>query len=45
MDPEKLLAVPDDVFDAAMVWLATDKRETYEGREHMQEDLGTDIWA
>lgn len=45
VDPEKLLAVPDDVFDAAMVWLATDKRETYEDREHMQEDLEADIWA
>lgn len=45
VDPEKLLAVPDDVFDAAMVWLTTDKRETYEDREHMQEDLEADIWA
>jgi len=38
--PDKLLALDDESFAAAMIWLATDKRETYEGREHCQEPAG-----
>lgn len=45
VDPEKLLDLDGGTFDAAMIWLATDKRETYEDREHMQEDLEADIWT
>lgn len=36
---EKLLALDPEQFAAAMVWLATDKRETYEELEHCQEPL------
>ena len=41
---EKLLGLPDDEFAAAMVWLAADKRETYEGRGHLQEPLEVDVY-
>lgn len=44
VSPAKLLAVPDDEFVAAMIWLATDKRETYEEQEHAQEPLEIDIY-
>lgn len=39
----KLLALDAEKFAAAIVWLATDKRETYEDREHCQEPLEFDI--
>lgn len=41
---EKLLGLPDDEFAAAMVWLAADKRETYEGRGHLQKPLEVDVY-
>lgn len=43
LDLDKLLNLDRDGFIAAMIWLATDKRETYEGREHAQEPLEIDI--
>ena len=44
VDFKKLLGLDDECFAAALVWLATDKRETYEGREHAQEPLDVDIY-
>lgn len=44
VEPEKLLRLDDEAFIAAMVWLATDKRETYEERDHAQEPLEPDIY-
>lgn len=45
VDPAKLLKLDDEGFIAAVIWLAADKRETYEDREHMQEPLELDIYA
>lgn len=53
LNVDKLLSLDDESFAAAMIWLATDKRETYEGLEHCQEppepNLGhvsrSPIWA
>lgn len=45
LDLDKLLALDRDGFAAAMIWLATDKRETYEDRAHAQEPLEVDIAA
>ena len=45
VDIGKLMALDDDAFAAALIWLATDKRETYEDREHCQEDLEPDVYA
>lgn len=45
VDPEKLLALDDGSFDEAMVWLAADRRETYEDRDHAQAGLVMNIWA
>lgn len=45
LDLGKLLALDRDSFAAAMLWLATDKRETYEDLEHAQEPLEIDIVA
>ena len=45
VSPEKLMALDDDAFAAAMVWLATDKRETYEEAGHAQAALELDIWG
>lgn len=45
LDLGKLLALDRDSFVAAMLWLATDKRETYEDLEHAQEPLEIDIAA
>ena len=45
VDAGKLLGLEsDDDFAAAMIWLATDKRETYEDRGHSQEPLELDIF-
>lgn len=44
VDLEKLNALDDEAFAAAMIWLAADKRETYEDREHIQEPLELDIY-
>lgn len=44
VDFSKLLSADDDAFAAAMVWLAADKRESYEDREHMQDALELDIY-
>lgn len=41
---QKLLDLDNESFAAAMIWLATDKRETYEGRDHMQEPLELDVY-
>lgn len=43
LDPAKLLALEPESFAMAMIWLATDKRETYEGRAHDQEPLGFNL--
>ena len=40
----KLLTLDVDDFAKAMGWLAQDKRETYEEREHNQEPLDIDIY-
>ena len=45
VDVEKLLALDEEAFGVAMIWLATNKRETYENREHEQEPLELDIFA
>ena len=45
VDIEKLLSLDEDYFAAAMIWLATNKRETYESREHAQEPLELDIFT
>lgn len=45
LDLDKLLALDRDSFTAAMIWLATDRRETYEDLEHAQEPLEIDIAA
>ena len=38
-----LLALGDGAFAESMAWLAGDKREAYEGREHVQDPLEYDI--
>lgn len=44
VDLEKLNALDDEAFAVAVIWLAADKRETYEDREHVQEPLEIDIY-
>ena len=44
VDLEKLLSLNVEEFCAAVIWLAIDKRETYEDREHCQEPLEIDIF-
>jgi len=44
VDLDKLLSLDDDTFAAAMIWLATDKRETYYGEGHSQEPTEIDIF-
>lgn len=41
----KLLALDGEAFPAAMIWLATDKRETYCGQGHAQGPLELDVFA
>lgn len=41
----KLLALDDESFPVAMIWLATDKRETYCGQGHAQGPLEVDVFA
>lgn len=41
---EKLLALDEEMFAVALIWLATDKRETYEDIPHTQEPLEVDIY-
>ena len=45
VDIEKLLELDEESFGVALTWLATDKRETYEDREHEQEPLELDVFA
>lgn len=45
VDFRKLLGLSDEGFIEALVWLAADKRETYEDREHCQEPLALDIYG
>lgn len=44
VDLEKLNALDSQAFAAAMIWLATYKRETYEDQAHIQGPLELDIW-
>lgn len=41
---DKLLALDGEQFPVALIWLATDKRETYEDVPHTQEPLELDIY-
>ena len=45
IDPSKMLNLDDESFIAAMLWLAEDKRESYEERDHVQEPLEIDVYA
>ncbi len=45
VDLAKLWALDDACFAVAMIWLAADKRETYEERRHVQDPLELDIYA
>lgn len=45
VDWAKLLDLDREGFAAAMIWLATDKRETYSDEEHAQEPLELDVYA
>lgn len=45
VDPEKLISLGQEDFARAMIWLAADKRETYEGKDHAQPAMPYDIYA
>lgn len=44
VDVGKLLKLGPGDFAEAMAWLAADKRETYEDREHVQPELELDVY-